>query len=485
MYDAVVVGSGPNGLAAAITIARRGHRVLVVEAADGVGGGTSTTELTLPGYRHDVCSAVHTTGAVSPFFATLPLEQHGLEWCEPPLSLAHPLDDGSCVTLSRSLEETARGLGEDGERYVAMLRPFLSKPQRLLAQLLGPLRIPRDPILLARFGLLGLRSASGVARARFEGDRAAALFAGCAAHSILPLERMTTAAVALVFLLIGHVRSWPVARGGSQQIAFALADHLRSLGGEVRTGFHVRSLDELPEARAVLFDTDPRQLATIAGEALPAGYRRRLLRYRYGPGVFKLDWALSAQIPWRATQCHQASTVHVGGDLAQIADAEARVWRGEHAERPFVIVCQQSHFDSSRAPAGKHTGYAYCHVPAESRVDMTEAIEVQIERFAPGFRDAILARHTLGPLEFERRNPSHVGGAISGGVADLGQLFTRPVFRLDPYTTPNPRLFLCSHSTPPGAGVHGMCGYHAGLSVLRRWHGRRAIAEPKRATLHG
>jgi phytoene dehydrogenase-like protein len=467
-YDAIVVGAGPNGLSAAITLARAGQRVLVIEAADSVGGGTRSEELTLPGFLHDVCSAVHTTGVVSPFFTSIPLQQFGLSWRHPELSVAHPLDGQPAVLLQPELDRTASDLGPDGAAYRKLLEPLLRRQECLIEDLLGPLRWPRDPIGLARFGLLGLRSAAGLARGRFVGERARALFAGCAAHSILPLERMITAGVALLFLLIGHVRTWPVARGGSRSITAALERYFLSLGGEVRVGQRVTSLAQLPESRAVLFDLDPRQIVGLCGEALPAAYKRRLLRYRYGPGVFKLDWALSEAIPWRDPACGRASTVHVGGSLDEIAASEAGVWKGEHCDRPFVMLCQQSHFDDSRAPVGKHTGYAYCHVPPGSVRDMTTAIESQVERFAPGFRDTILARHAFDAVGLEHHNPCYVGGAITGGAADLGQLFTRPVARLDPYSTPNPRLFLCSHSTPPGGGVHGMCGYYAARSVLRR-----------------
>jgi phytoene dehydrogenase-like protein len=467
--DAVVVGAGPNGLAAAVALARAGLSVLVVEGANEIGGGTRTAELTLPGFHHDVCSGCHPMGILSPFFRTLPLQDHGLEWVQPLLSVAHPLDGQPAVTLRASLQETARDLGEDGDRYTRLVAPFLRDPHGLIGDVLAPPGLPRHPILMLRFGLRAIRSALGLARSQFAGDRARALFGGCSAHSILPLDRALTAALGVMFCVLGHVEPWPVARGGSSAITRALAGMLRSLGGRIETGRMIRSLGDLPRARVVLFDTSPAQLASIAGPVLPAGYVRRLRRYRYGPGVFKLDWALDGPIPWSDPAVLQASTVHVGGTLDEIAAAEAAVWRGQAPERPFVMLLQQSQIDPTRAPAGKQTGYAYCHVPAGSTIDLTDAIERQVERFAPGFRDRILARHAMTTADFERHNPSLVGGAITGGVADLGQLFTRPVARFDPYTTPNPRLFLCSHSTPPGGGVHGMCGYGAARSVLRRF----------------
>jgi phytoene dehydrogenase-like protein len=471
--DAVVVGSGPNGLAAAVELARAGASVRVLEARETIGGGTRTAELTLPGFRHDVCSGCHPTGILSPFFRTLGLEAHGLRWLTPSVSAAHPLDDEPAVLLHRSLEETAAALGADGERYRRTFAPFLRDPHGLLADLLAPLGVPRHPFLMARFGLPGLLPATTLLRARFGGTRARAVLAGCAAHSILPLERPLTGAVAMIFALTAHVEAWPVAAGGSQAIADALASVLRSLGGRIDTGVHVRRLGDLPPSRVVLFDTSPAALAEICGPALPERYVRRLRRYVYGPGVFKLDWALDGPIPWRDPRCLDASTVHVGGTLEEIAAAEAAVWRGEHPERPFVMVVQQSQLDPARAPAGKHTGYAYVHVPPGSTVDCTDAIERQIERFAPGFRDRILARHRMGPADLERDNPNYVGGAITGGAADLTQFFTRPVARLDPYSTPHPRIFLCSASTPPGGGVHGMCGYFAARSALRRLHALR------------
>ncbi|MBI3784974.1 MAG: NAD(P)/FAD-dependent oxidoreductase [Deltaproteobacteria bacterium] len=467
MDDAVVVGSGPNGLAAAVELARGGASVLLLEARDEVGGGMRSAELTLPGFVHDVCSGCHPMAVLSLFFRSLPLAQHGLRWIHPSASVAHPLDGEPAVLLRSSLDDTARELNEDADSYRNLFSPLLKKPYELLADLLGPLRFPSHPLLMARFGLPGLLPAVGALRARFRGVRARAVLAGCAAHSILPLERPLTAAVAMIFALTAHIEDWPVAAGGSRSIGRALASYLSELGGRIETGRYVRRLADIPPARVVLFDTSPAQLADVCETILPPGYVRRLRRYRYGPGAFKLDWALDGPIPWRDPRCLEASTVHVGGTLEEIAAAEAAVWRGEHSERPFVLVVQQSQFDSSRAPAGKHTGYAYCHVPAGSNVDCTAAIEQQIERFAPGFDERILARHKTFTADLERDNPNYVGGAITGGVSDLFQFFTRPVARLDPYSTPNPRLFLCSASTPPGGGVHGMCGYFAAQSARR------------------
>jgi len=467
-FDAVVVGSGPNGLSAAVALAQGGASVLVLEAADDIGGGTRTAELTLPGFHHDVCSAVHTTGILSPFFRSLPLDEHGLEWIVPRASVAHPLDDQPAVMLWQSLEETCAGLGADATSYRDLIAPFLDNPNGFFRDALGPLSWPKHAGMFVRFGLNAMWPAASFANWRFQQSRAKALFAGCAGHSVLPLDKMFTAALGLIFSIAGHVEPWPVASGGSQAIARALGSLLRELGGEIRTGVLVTSPADLPAARVYLFDTSPAELASIAESALPSGYRRRLGRYRYGPGAFKLDWALDGSIPWRDANCREASTVHLGGTLEEIAAGEAAMFRGEHPERPYVLLCQQSELDPSRAPEGKHTGYAYCHVPGGSTVDMTEAIENQVERFAPGFKDRILARHPMNTHDFHRYNPNYVGGAITGGVADVFQLFTRPVARLDPYTTPNPRVFICSASTPPGGGVHGMCGYHAAQSALRR-----------------
>ena len=465
--DAVVVGAGPNGLAAAIALARAGLSVRVIEAAETVGGGARSAALTLPGFVHDVCSAVYPMTVASPFLRTLPLKEHGLEWVQPPTPFAHPLDGGTAATLERSVDATAERLGPDARAYRRLMGPLTDRAESLFADLLGPFRIPRHPLTAMRFGWPAIRSGRGLAEAYFTTEPARAIFAGLAAHAVLPLESRPGAAIALMLGLAGHAAGWPIAAGGAQRVADALASYLRSLGGEIETGRPVRALGELPESRAVLLDLTPRQVLSIAGDRLPRGYRRRLSRYRYGPGIFKVDWALSAPIPWAASECRSTATVHVGGRLDEVARSERAAFAGEHAERPFVLLAQPSLFDPSRAPAGRHTAWAYCHVPHGSTTDMTDRIEAQVERFAPGFRDVILARHTMNTAEVERHNPNNVGGDIGGGVADLWQLFTRPVMRLDPYSTPARGLYLCSSSTPPGGGVHGMCGYFAARSVLR------------------
>jgi phytoene dehydrogenase-like protein len=466
-YDAVVVGSGPNGLAAGITLARGGKSVLVLEAKPTIGGGTRTAQLTMPGFAHDVCSALHPLGVASPFFRDLPLAQYGLEWIYPPASLAHPLDDGSAVLVEGTLEQTAANLGPDAAAYRRLMGPLVDGWQGLLDDVLGPLRFPSHPLLMARFGLTALLPAATLARAIFRGERARAVFAGMAAHAMLPLTSPATAAIGLILSLLSHGIGWPMARGGSQRIADALGAHLEALGGEIRTDSPVRSMRDLPQVRATLFDTSPRALVDIAGDRLPAGYRDELLRFRYGPGVFKLDFALDDPIPWRAEECLRAGTVHVGGTMEEIIEAEAAAWQGEHPERPFVILAQQSLFDATRTPEGKHTAWAYCHVPSGSTEDMTDRVEAQIERFAPGFRDRILALSTMDASQMEAYNPNYVGGDINAGVQDLRQFFTRPVVRVNPYSTPVRDLYLCSSSTPPGGGVHGMCGTYAARAALR------------------
>jgi phytoene dehydrogenase-like protein len=466
---AFVVGAGPNGLAAAIVLARAGRRVVVLEGEETAGGGCRSAELTLPGFVHDVCSTVHALAIASPFLRDLRLQRHGLELAHPETPLAHPFDDGTAVVLERSVEETARGLGPDGDAWRRLFEPLVRHWEGLFDDLLAPLRPPRHPLLMARFGLSGVRSCRGLARSRFEGERARALLAGCCAHSMLSLRAPVSAAFGIVLALSAHAVGWPVARGGSQRLTDALLAELRSLGGTVETGRRVESLDELPTgADPVLLDVTPRQLLRIAGERLPDGYRRRLSRYRYGPGIFKLDWALDGPIPWTAPEAARAGTVHLGGTLDEIIASEQAATRGEHHERPYVLLVQPSLFDPTRAPEGKHTAWAYCHVPSGATRDVTDAIESQVERFAPGFRDLIAARSAMDSVEVERRNPNYVGGDINGGVQDLRQLFTRPVARPVPYSTPVPGLFICSSSTPPGGAVHGMCGYWAARAALRR-----------------
>jgi len=464
--DAVVVGSGPNGLAAAITLAQAGRSVTVLEAAPTVGGGSRTAELTLPGFRHDVCSAVHALALVSPFLRDLPLAEHGLELVQPELAFAHPLDDGSAGLVARDLAATVDGLGADGRAYRRLMEPLLRDSDGLMYELLGPLRPPRHPITMARFGLRGLQSAERLAR-RFEGRQARALFSGVAAHSMLRLDRVPSGAVGLVLMVAAHAVGWPFARGGSQAVADALTSYLRSLGGTVVTGHRVESLDELDAAGAVLLDVTPRQVLAMAGHRLPARYLRGLRRFRYGPGVFKVDWALDGPIPWRAEGVGRAGTVHLGGTFEEIAESEAAAAAGTVAERPYVLLTQPTVVDPSRAPSGKHVGWAYCHVPSGSPVDMTSRIEDQVERFAPGFRDLVAGRATMSPAQMEAYDENYVGGDINGGLQDLRQLFTRPMARRVPYSTPDPRVWLCSSSTPPGGGVHGMSGYHAAQALLR------------------
>jgi phytoene dehydrogenase-like protein len=464
---AVVVGSGPNGLAAAVVVAARGHRVLVLEGKETVGGGCRTAELTLPGFRHDVCSAVHPLGATSPLFRSLPLKEHGLTWVHPDVPLAHPLDDGSAVILGRSVDDTAVGLGRDRAAYRRLVAPLAEKWWQLAEDILAPLGVPRHPLVLARFGLAAVRSVRDLVVGHFQGERARALFAGMAAHGALALDRAGTAAFALTLVSAGHAVGWPIAKGGSQAIADALASHLTALGGEIRVGSPVSSSKDLPESRAVLFDVTPRQLLSIVGPALPAWYRSRLRGFRFGPGVFKLDWALGDPIPWKARECARAATVHLGGTFEEIFSSERTVSEGGHPDRPYVLVGQPTLFDPCRAPEGKHTAWAYCHVPHGSRFDMTDRIEDQVDRFAPGFRDCILARSALSPTRLEEHNPNLVGGDISGGVSDLRQIFFRPRLWSRAYEIPGRGWYLCSSSTPPGGGVHGMCGFHAARLALR------------------
>lgn len=464
--DAVVVGAGPNGLAAAITLAAAGRSVTVLEAESEIGGGTRTAELTGPGYRHDVCSAIHPLAAVSPFFTAHDLASHGLDLVHPDIALAHPLDGGRAGLLHQDLARTVAGLGADGDRWDQHLGSIVRRWDDLADAALGPLaRVPQHPVALALFGAQGVLPATVLAR-RFAGDEARALFAGAAAHSFLPLGHPLTSSFGLMLLASGHVAGWPVARGGSATIAEAMASLLRSLGGTIETDHRVTSLAELPPNRATLLDVTPRQVLAIAGDGLSGRYRRRLGRYRYGPGVFKVDYALRGPVPWTNEACRSAGTVHLGGTLAEVAAAEADVAAGRHPDRPFVLVGQQSLFDPTRAPAGHHTLWTYCHVPNGSPVSMTDAIERQLERFAPGFRDLVIDRHEAGPAWYEDHDENFIGGDISGGSHSRLQLVGRPVLSLHPYRTSNPRLFLCSSATPPGGGVHGMCGMHAARDVL-------------------
>lgn len=468
-YDAVVVGSGPNGLAAAITLAQAGMHVAVFEAKDTIGGGMRSAEVTLPGFLHDICATAHPLGKASPFFRSLALDEYGLGWVHPPAECAHPFDDGTAVTLERSVEATAESLGYDGGSYKRIFAPLADRWLYILEEFLGPLRFPRPQNMLSMgfFGLLALPPATVLAQLAFRNERARGLFAGLAAHAIQPLGHPATAAFGLMLGMLGHAVGWPLARGGSQRIADALGAYLRSLGGEIHTGVEIKSLAELPDARVTMLDITPKQVLAIAGDSLPERYRRDLSHYRYGPGVFKIDYALSDPIPWTAANAKRAATVHLGGTMAEIRRSERDAWHGRHSDAPYTLVVQPTLFDPSRAPEGQHIAWAYCHVPHGSTVDMTDAIERQIERFAPGFRQTVLARSTRHALEMERYNPNYIGGDINGGVQDLRQLFTRPLPRIVPYSTPLDGVYLCSSSTPPGGGVHGMCGYHAAKAALR------------------
>jgi phytoene dehydrogenase-like protein len=473
-YDAVIVGSGPNGLAAAVNLAHAGCSVLVCEANATIGGGARSAQLTLPGFLHDVCSAVHPLAAASPFFKTLPLEQFGLEWIQPEIALAHPLDDGSAACLYKDVDRTAEEFHGDSRAYRRLIKPLARNWEKLAVEFLQPmLHFPRHPFLLARFGIPALCPATLLTKFLFRHEPARALFGGIAAHSFLPLEAPVSSAFALVLGLAGHAVGWPIPRAGSQKISSALAAYLRELGGKIELNHRVENLNDLPKSRAVLLDVSVWEFLRIAGQQMPAQYRRRLESFRHGPGVFKIDYALSEPVPWKAEACRHAGTIHLGGSIDEIATAEREVGRGKIPERPFTLVAQQSLFDETRAPRGQHTLWAYCHVPFGCDIDMSDRIETQIERFAPDFRDCILARHKMGAADLEKSNPNLTGGDINGGAANLTQLIARPILSPTPYRTPLPGIYLCSASTPPGGGVHGMCGYHAARMALREIFAKR------------
>lgn len=464
-YDAVIVGSGPNGLAAAILLQQHGLRVLVLEAKKTIGGGMRSAELTLPGYIHDVCSAVHPMAAASPFLSKLPLEEYGLHYIHPTILAAHPFDDGSAAALRVGLQETAATFGADQETYLRLFKPLIDNWDKIADDLLGPFGFPKDPIAFARFGLSAILPAQLVAK-RFKTLQLRGLWAGMAAHSMLPFSKLTTAAIALVLTINGHRKGWPIVRGGSQGLADALGAYFTALGGKIETNITITSLGQLPKAKAILFDTSPKQLLKIAGHTFSPIYKKQLQRYRYGMGLFKMDWALDGPIPFTAAECREAGTVHIGNTLEEVAYSEREIGRGRHPDRPFVLLAQQSLFDAGRAPEGKQVAWGYCHVPNGSTKDMTAAIENQIERFAPGFRERILARHTTDTEALEHYNLNYHGGDVNGGALDLGQLFTRPALRWSPYRSSTKGLYICSASTPPGGGVHGMGGYHAAKRAL-------------------
>jgi len=465
-FDAVVVGSGPNGLAAAILMQQQGLSVLLVEGNERVGGGLRTKELTLPGFRHDVCSAIHPLAMVSPFMSKLPLKQFGADFILPTLAAAHPFDNGTAAVLDNSLENTARLMGKDGRNYEHLINPIVRNWHLLVDQLLGPFSIPKHPIALTNFGLKALMPARLLAT-NFSTREARGLFAGMAAHSVLPLSHPATSAIALVLMTAAHIKGWPFPKGGSQAIADAMEQYFRSLGGQVQTGTYITSLEQLPSSKAVLFDVNPAQLLRIAGHKFSSLYRWQLNRFIHGPGSFKIDWAMAEPAPFTAEMARLAGTVHLGNTLSEIARSEYDAWHGKHSEKPFVLYAQQSSFDPTRAPEGKHVAWGYCHVPKGSVTDMTRQIEDQVERFAPGFKDRILARHVMRAVDLENYNPNYVGGDIGGGALLLSQLFTRPALRYSPYRTSAKGLYICSSSTPPGGGVHGMCGYHAAKRALK------------------
>ncbi|AMR32214.1 FAD-dependent oxidoreductase [Mucilaginibacter sp. PAMC 26640] len=474
-YDAVIVGSGPNGLAAAILMQQNGLNVLLLEGKDTIGGGLRTAELTLPGFKHDICSAIHPLAAASPYFKTLPLQDYGLRYIYPEIDAAHPLDNGTAAILKGGVADTAKLLGADEAIYRRILGSVAKAWPLIDSDVLGPLHFPKHPLALASFGLKALPPSTWLA-GQFKTEAGKALIAGMAAHSMQPLSNAATSAIALVLMTAGNLGGWPIPKGGSESIANALAAHFKALGGKIETGVYITSLSQLPSAHAVLFDVSPKQLLQIAGHKFSSLYRWQLERYRYGMGVYKVDWALDDAIPFTSAACRQAGTVHLGNTFSEIRLAEQQTWNGGHPDKPYVLLAQQSLFDHTRAPAGKHTVWAYCHVPNGSTINMTETIEKQVERFAPGFRERILAKHTMDTAQVEAYNPNYIGGDINGGVIDIRQLFTRPALRYSPYKTSEKGIYLCSASTPPGGGVHGMCGY---------WSAKRALNEVFNITVNG
>ena len=464
-FDAVVVGSGPNGLCAAITLTQAGLNVAVIESANTIGGGARTTELTLAGFQHDVCSAIHPMGISSPYLQSLDLKVHGLEWIHPSAPLAHPFDDRPAALLEKSVDATAATLGIDGTAWAKWMRPWIERWPGLCEDALAPLGIPKHPLWMASFGAQAFRAADMLAIGKFEDTAARALFAGLAGHSVMPLDMIPSAAIGVMLGIAAHAVGWPMPKGGSGALSQALANHFTAMGGTIQTGNCITRLDEVPTAGPILFEVAPARLVDIAGDQLPLNYRKKLQQFHHGPGVFKLDFALSDPIPWSDPSVARAGTVHLGGTLEELVASERACWDGSHSENPFVLVAQQSLFDASRAPQGKHTGWAYCHVPNGSTTDMTDTIEAQIERFAPGFKDTILAKHAMHSVDFETYNPNYIGGDVNGGAPTINQLFTRPT--MTTYRTPNKRLYLCSASTPPGGGIHGMCGHHAAKAAIK------------------
>jgi phytoene dehydrogenase-like protein len=467
-YDAVVVGAGPNGLAAAITLSRAFKSVLLVEGRETIGGGVRSAELTLPHFIHDVCSAVQPLAIASPFFQQLELHRYGLCWIQPEIPLAHPFEDGTALALHRSLEVTGDILGSDGQAYKDLLTPFVENHEKLLSDILAPLHFPRNPFLMGLFAMRGLCSVKNLVERKFRSVRTRAFFCGLAAHAMISLENVGTAAFAIVLATLAHAVGWPIIKGGAQKLADALADHFRDNGGEIVTGRPIFSLDDLPKANYYFFDVTPRQLLNIAGLNLSGNYRRRLGRFRYGPGVYKVDWALDRPIPWKAEICQKAGAVHLGNSVEEIDASIRHANTGKIFPSPYVILAQQSLFDPSRTPEGKHTAWAYCHVPNGFAGNLTDLIETRIEQYAPGFREVILAKSSMSPVAMELYNPNYVGGDINGGLQDLYQLYARPILSFSPYRTSHRNIYICSSSTPPGGGVHGLCGYYAAAGLSKQ-----------------